>query len=83
MSIMFLFQFTFSVHLLDDYDTDYYELLYPGIIMKIKLCRQIGYHMVQTYIPSIVVVILGWLSLFLPAESVPGGSSPCTLHTAG
>ena len=39
--------------------------------------------MVQTYIPSTVFVVLAWLSLFLPAESVPGrvGMGMTTLLT--
>ena len=73
--------------------------------------RQIGYHVVQTYIPrycitqlfviakveqwtcychlylysypSTVFVVLAWLSLFVPAESVPGrvGMGMTTLLT--
>ena len=39
--------------------------------------------MVQTYIPSTVFVVLAWLSLFIPAESVPGrvGMGMTTLLT--
>ena len=40
--------------------------------MKIRLQRQLGYHLVQTYIPSIVFVTLSWLGLFVSAESIPG-----------
>merc|ERR1711892_529619 len=49
----------------------------------LHLTRQIGYHIVQTYIPSTVMVILAWLSLFIPPESVPGrvGMAMTTLLT--
>ena len=67
-----LAQFVMEVILEDTYATDYYDLSYPGIIMKIRLNREIGYHVVQTYIPSIVFVMLAWLSLFISPESVPG-----------
>lgn len=40
--------------------------------MKIQLQRHIGYHLVQTYIPSVVFVILSWLALFISADSIPG-----------
>ena len=40
--------------------------------MKIRLQRQLGYHVVQTYIPSIVFVTLSWLALFVSPESIPG-----------
>ena len=50
---------------------------------QLHLTRQIGYHVVQTYIPSTVFVVLAWLSLFIPAESVPGrvGMGMTTLLT--
>ena len=40
--------------------------------MKIRLQRQLGYHIVQTYVPSIVFVTLSWLALFVSPESIPG-----------
>ena len=40
--------------------------------MKIRLQRQLGYHLVQTYIPSVVFVAISWLSLFVSPESIPG-----------
>jgi hypothetical protein len=67
-----LAQFGLDVVLEDTYATDYYDLAYPGIIMKLYLNRVIGYHVVQTYIPSMVLVVLAWLSLFISPESVPG-----------
>merc|ERR1719342_130974 len=78
-----LAQFSFNVILMDSYSTDYYDIAYPGLIMKLHLTRQIGYHIVQTYIPSAVFVILAWLSLFIPVESVPGriGMGMTTLLT--
>nr|XP_040565575.1 glycine receptor subunit alpha-4-like [Lepeophtheirus salmonis] len=49
--------------------------------MNIHLRREIGYHIVQTYIPSMIFVIVAWLSLFIPPESIPGrvGMSLTTL----
>ena len=68
-----LAQFTFHVQLHDSYTTDYYEIAYPGLIMSVgdqvlqysdpnsplqlHLTRQIGYYIVQTYIPSTVFVV--------------------------
>ena len=49
-----------------------YDITYPGLIMKITLTRVLSYHLIQTYIPSSLFVILGWLSLFIPQSSVPG-----------
>jgi len=67
-----LSQFKLDVVLQDTYATDYYDLAYPGVIMRLHLSRQIGYHVVQTYLPSVVFVVLAWLSMFISPESVPG-----------
>jgi hypothetical protein len=40
--------------------------VYPGVIMTIMLRRKISYHLLQTYLPSGLFVIVAWLSLFLP-----------------
>ncbi len=42
-----LSQFTMDVTLSDSYSTEFYDLAYPGVIMRIRLRRQIGYHIVQ------------------------------------
>jgi len=78
-----LAQFDYKITLMDSYSTDYYDISYPGLIMKLHLTRQLTYHVVQTYIPSTVFVIVAWLSLFVPAESVPGrvGMGMTTLLT--
>ncbi|XP_071742936.1 glycine receptor subunit alpha-4-like [Lepeophtheirus salmonis] len=47
--------------------------------MNIHLRREIGYHIVQTYIPSMIFVIVAWLSLFIPPESIPGMYTHLTL----
>ena len=40
--------------------------------MHIHIKRQYGYHLVQTFIPSVVFVMLSWLGLFVPVESITG-----------
>ena len=51
---------------------DYYDLAYPGVIMRILLTRKMSYHLMQTYVPSTIFVSLAWLSIFIPPEQVPG-----------
>lgn len=48
--------------------------------MKIHLRRQIGFHIVQTYIPSIIFVSLSWLALFVSPESIPGMTDFIQIH---
>ena len=35
-----LAQFSFTVSLVDSYSTDYYDIAYPGLIMKVGLVSQ-------------------------------------------
>ena len=65
-------QFLHNVTFSDNYETTTYDISYPGLIMKITLDRVLGYHLMQTYLPSGLFVFLAWLSLFLPPSSVPG-----------
>ena len=43
--------------------------------MSIPLNREIGYYMIQVYIPSILVVIISWLSFFLSPDAVAARTS--------
>merc|ERR1712141_122961 len=54
------------------YATDYYDMAYPGLILQVYLNRKINYHLIQTYIPSILFVTVAWLSLFVNPEAIPG-----------
>ena len=40
--------------------------------MALHLSRSSGFHLLQTYLPSSIFVLLGWLALFIPHTSVPG-----------
>ncbi|KAL4230129.1 ligand-gated ion channel [Mactra antiquata] len=39
--------------------------------MDIYLERNIGFYMIQTYIPSVLIVMLSWLSFWLNVDAVP------------
>jgi uncharacterized membrane protein len=45
--------------------------------MTVRLKRRISYHLLQTYIPSLMFVIVSWLSFLVPPESVPGRMAIC------
>ena len=45
---------------------------HSGLKANFHLVRNIGYYVVQFYIPSILVVMLSWISFWLNAEAVPG-----------
>ena len=54
----------------DTYDTGYYDLNYPGLILKVVLRRKLAYHLIQTYMVSSVFLTISWLALFLPPASI-------------
>ena len=45
---------------------------YSRITMQLVLSRKITYHLFRTYLPSGLFVIIGWFSLFIPIDHVPG-----------
>jgi len=44
---------------------------YPCLKIRFSLRRQYGFYMLQTYIPSILIVILSWVSFWINVEAVP------------
>ncbi|XP_033743547.1 glycine receptor subunit alpha-2-like [Pecten maximus] len=45
---------------------------HSGLRTDFYLARNIGYYVVQMYIPSILVVMLSWISFWLNVNAVPG-----------
>ena len=45
---------------------------YSRVTMQLVLTRKITYHLFRTYLPSGLFVIIGWFSLFIPVDHVPG-----------
>lgn len=66
-------QFNYTIELENTYVTNFNDHgNYPGLFMRICLSRYISYHLVQTYLPSVLLVILSWLSTYISPEVVPG-----------
>ena len=42
-----LAQFDLYVSMSSEYNTDYYDFAYPGLILKLLLSRKLNYHLVQ------------------------------------
>ncbi|XP_052792417.1 glycine receptor subunit alpha-2-like isoform X2 [Mya arenaria] len=42
------------------------------LVVEFTLARNIGYYLVQMYIPSFLVVMLSWISFWLNVNAVPG-----------
>ena len=45
---------------------------YSCLVAKFHLSRSVGFHMVQTYIPSILIVVISWVSFWMDVDSVAG-----------
>jgi len=45
---------------------------YSCLAAKFHLHRSIGFHLVQSYIPTILFVIVSWVSFWMDVEHVPG-----------
>ena len=47
-------------------------LIYPGLGVKLELNRHLGFHLTQSYMPSTMFVIVGWISFMVPSDAIPG-----------
>ncbi|XP_059472160.1 glycine receptor subunit alphaZ1-like [Neocloeon triangulifer] len=73
-----LAHFDFDFHFNNDKENvNFPSGSYPAITLTVLLHRRISYHMLQTYIPSLMFVIVSWLSFLVPPESVPGRMAIC------
>ncbi|KAL4230921.1 Glycine receptor subunit alpha-3 [Mactra antiquata] len=52
-------------------EKDYYGITYPCVGVTIVLKRNYAYHMIQIYIPSILIVVLSWVNFWLDVSAVP------------
>ncbi|XP_046362800.1 glycine receptor subunit alpha-1-like isoform X2 [Haliotis cracherodii] len=50
----------------------YHQSVHSCLQANFFLARNIGYYVVQMYIPSILIVMLSWISFWLTVNSVPG-----------
>ncbi|KJH53755.1 Neurotransmitter-gated ion-channel ligand binding domain protein [Dictyocaulus viviparus] len=45
---------------------------YSCLVARFFLERQLGFHLAQTYIPTMICVVFSWISVWLPEEFVEG-----------
>ncbi|XP_040572864.1 glycine receptor subunit alpha-4 [Lepeophtheirus salmonis] len=45
---------------------------YSCLLAQLHLKRSLGFHMVQSYIPTILIVVISWVSFWMDVESVAG-----------
>ncbi|KAH7950768.1 hypothetical protein HPB52_001427 [Rhipicephalus sanguineus] len=44
---------------------------YSCLKADFHLQRSLGYHMVQSYLPTVLIVVISWVSFWLDVESIP------------
>ncbi|KAF2345321.1 Neurotransmitter-gated ion-channel transmembrane domain [Trinorchestia longiramus] len=54
------------------YDTGLFTGNYSGLTVSFTLRRQNGFHLLQTYIPTIMIVFISWVSFWLDPTAIPG-----------
>jgi cation transporter family protein len=64
-------QFNYIDSLLYDCSRNYTAGAFPCQEIRFVLRRQIGYFFIQVFIPSILIVILSWVSFWINVESSP------------
>ncbi|KAK2718883.1 glycine receptor subunit alpha-2-like isoform X2 [Artemia franciscana] len=44
---------------------------YSCLVAKFYLRRSVGYHLVQSYLPTILIVVISWVSFWMDVDAVP------------
>ena len=44
---------------------------YPCLMVSFALKRDIGFYMLQIYVPSVLIVILSWVSFWISIDAIP------------
>ena len=45
---------------------------YSCLLGQLHLQRSLGFHMVQSYLPTILIVVISWVSFWMDVDSVAG-----------
>ena len=45
---------------------------YSCLLGELHLRRSLGFHMVQSYLPTILIVVISWVSFWMDVDSVAG-----------
>ena len=44
---------------------------YSCLLAELHLKRSLGFHMVQSYLPTILIVVISWVSFWMDVDCVP------------
>ncbi|CAH1772223.1 unnamed protein product [Owenia fusiformis] len=63
--------FIYKGEALTDCSQNYSTGAYPCLQIDFILKRDIGYYMIQLYIPSVLIVILSWVAFWISIDAIP------------
>ena len=65
-------QFTIELVTAKNCDNKIHQGNYSCLVAQFHLKRSISFHLIQNYLPSILIVAVSWVSFWMDIESVPG-----------
>ena len=65
-------QFTIELVTAKNCDNKIHMGNYSCLVAQFHLKRSISFHLIQNYLPSILIVAVSWVSFWMDIESVPG-----------
>lgn len=65
-------QILHPLHQVKSFDLSFPSGNFSALKVSFDLRRQNGYHVLQTYIPTILIVVISWVSFWLDPNAVPG-----------
>ncbi|CAM4583106.1 gamma-aminobutyric acid receptor subunit pi-like [Lepidochelys kempii] len=71
LEILQLAQYTVEDHFTSVSEAVYETGCYPKLVFHFELKRNILYFILETYVPSILLVVLSWVSFWISQSSVP------------
>ncbi|XP_042886404.1 glutamate-gated chloride channel alpha-like [Penaeus japonicus] len=64
-------QFDFDFYSVQQQNTSHHNRSYPTVMVELVLRRRIVYHLMNTFLPSGLFVMVSWLTLLVPHHQMP------------
>ncbi|XP_028404051.1 glycine receptor subunit alphaZ1-like isoform X2 [Dendronephthya gigantea] len=64
-------QYEMTTLVLTEKNNSYNAGMFSSLKVKFNMKRRVGFFIIETYIPSCIIVALSWISFWIPPDSVP------------
>lgn len=68
----FAFNISYTSYPMENFNANYFIGNFSRLLVFFRFERQIGHHLIQTFAPSTLVVMLSWFSFWLGLDAIPG-----------